>query len=468
MSSRIALVVFLLVCSGCHLPWRGSGAQTAAVMPMPQAKAESATSDDSHDLRPTTFAETTPQEKTQEEAMAEVLDELAAIGAVDEAAKQQLIADLKEAKSENWSLIVRQFRSALAYRQQLAERERRLAQTPQPQAATHSFAIGSTPQPTFTPVSTSAQPSQPQAVPVSFDVQRVPTTSPGAEGDRADIGREDSRTQSQLTVVSAPARPTVSAEANLPEHQSPIRPASYTEHVGPSQTWQDLLGAAVEQLQAEVQPHPSTTEEVHQHMQLRLLQLLTSGEEAALQPIPGTTAAQHDYWSKQLFALATYLDNQAVPDDKRRAAAALMYLDQCRAKLAESATMQVRELAFVDSVKGYGDYEPVKDSKFRPGQEVTLYAEIENFTSQSSKEGYRTRLGTSYEVVDKNGHRVDSAQFPEIEDLCRSPRRDFHMQYTIVLPTRIYAERYELRLIIMDQQSQKIGQASLPFEIVED
>ena len=183
--------------------------------------------------------------------------------------------------------------------------------------------------------------------------------------------------------------------------------------------------------------------------------------------IPGASAEQQDYWNQQLFAVSTFLDSARQPDDKRRAAGSLMYLDQARAKLAELATMQVRKLAFVESVAGYGSYKLVEAAKFHPGDQVTLYAEIDAFSSESTKEGYRTRLGTSYEVVDKNGKRVDSAQFPEVEDLCKNPRRDFHMQYTVVLPTRIYPEQYQLRLNITDQQSQKIGQASVPFEIVE-
>jgi hypothetical protein len=70
-------------------------------------------------------------------------------------------------------------------------------------------------------------------------------------------------------------------------------------------------------------------------------------------------------------------------------------------------------------------------------------------------------------VVDPQGRRVDGAQFPEVEDVCRNQRHDFHMQYGVALPTRIYPGEYELRLIITDQLSNKIGQASLPFEIVE-
>ena len=45
---------------------------------------------------------------------------------------------------------------------------------------------------------------------------------------------------------------------------------------------------------------------------------------------------------------------------------------------------------------------------------------------------------TLVRVADDGLHRVDGRQFPDVEDLCGSVRRDFHMQYGVDLPTRIY------------------------------
>jgi len=169
----------------------------------------------------------------------------------------------------------------------------------------------------------------------------------------------------------------------------------------------------------------------------------------------------------QLFAISTYLDNEQQPDVKRRAAGSLMHLDSARAHLAELATLNVRSLTFVDSVDGFGVYEEHEETKFRPGDQVTLYTEVENFQSRSSQEGFHTQLSTSYEVLDMQGTRVDGAQFPDVEDLCKNQRRDFHMQYGVALPTHIYPGQYQLKLTITDQQSHKIGQTSVSFEIVE-
>jgi len=307
------------------------------------------------------------------------------------------------------------------------------------------------------------------AVPISLDVpSKQPTELPQHVST---INRSTAlpkvTTRELPLVVTTPPQHAIQQVNYLRTEKPSVLSVPKTSHPSIKHDWQAHLQNSIHDLQSFVQPTPGSTDEVHQHMRLRLLQLLGGNEETALQPIPGATASQQDYWNKQIFAVSTFLDNEHQPDDKRRAAGALMHLDQARAKLAELATLQVRKLAFVDSVEGYGAYESQEDTKFRPGEQVTLYAEIENFSSESTKEGYRTRLGTSYEVIDKRGKRVDSAQFPEVEDLCRSPRRDFHMQYTVTLPKRIYPEQYELRLIITDQRSHKIGQASVPFEISE-
>jgi len=77
-------------------------------------------------------------------------------------------------------------------------------------------------------------------------------------------------------------------------------------------------------------------------------------------------------------------------------------------------------------------------------------------------------LATSYQVVDESGRRVDGGEFPEVEDLCLNRRRDFHMQYAIPLPDRIYPGPYHLELVITDRLSNKIGSQRIAFEIVDN
>ena len=108
-----------------------------------------------------------------------------------------------------------------------------------------------------------------------------------------------------------------------------------------------------------------------------------------------------------------------------------------------------------------------EQTRFRPRQQVTVYAEVENFRSEPAPNGFHTTLASSYQVVDESGRRVDGGQFPEIKDLCLNRRRDFHMQFAIPLPERIYPGQYRLELIVTDLLSNKIGQQSIGFEIIE-
>jgi hypothetical protein len=276
-------------------------------------------------------------------------------------------------------------------------------------------------------------------------------------------------TRAPLPAQPLPAQPMPVRGTTIANRTSePLATIQQVTHVEPAVVdGKAELAAAIAALEQEAKSVPGDTAELQDQLRLRMLMLMAGRESESLAPVPGASPTEQDYWSKQLFALSTYLDAERVPDTKQRAACALIHFDAARAKLAELATLQVRNLAIVDSVDGYGLYEPHKDAKFKPGDQVTLYAEVENYSSESTKDGYRTMLATSYEVIDLQGRRVDGAQFPDVEDICRNQRRDFHMQYGVTLPTRIYTGEYELRLIITDQMSHKIGQATLRFEIVE-
>ena len=55
--------------------------------------------------------------------------------------------------------------------------------------------------------------------------------------------------------------------------------------------------------------------------------------------------------------------------------------------------------------------------------------------------------------------------FPNVEDCCQSRRRDFHIQYGLVLPKTAKTGKHHLKLVMNDRQSDKMGSASIAFEI---
>jgi hypothetical protein len=425
---------------------------------------------------------------TQDQALAGVLAQLEEIRAIDPEAERELMADLRQAKPEHYPLIVDTFRTALAYRQQLAERNQQLAggtnvtnavaATPPVQLAAHEMsplngessrraaAVQTSLASARSTESTAGQRrGAPRVSPAMSD-----SHSPSQQMDDVSSEPEEASAMNRLSetgersAISASrySRPdaTASDEASRePAQQAPAASRSL------SGDWKAELETTIVDLQGSVSSKPTSTEELHDHMRLRTLLLLAGREDEAYRPIPGASPAQQDYWSKQLFAMSAYLNAGGKLDDKQRAAAALAPLDEARAKLSELATLQIRNAAFVASVDGFGAYEPRKTTSFRPGQKVTLYAEVENFRSDEREDGFHTSLGTSYQLQDRSGRRIDGKQFPEVTDKCRNRRRDFHMQYEFPLPAAISPGEYNLELTITDHNSGKIAQTTLPFEI---
>ncbi len=486
------------VMPGCKLP----GAAGQASIDEPDSGAAVA------DVRPhqaPDVSTVSASEPATPASLDETLAELRAMGELDEAGEQQLRAELEGADPSLYPLIVRQFQAAVAYRKQLAERETEdtgrspamLATRPRRSETTgQSVAPAAAPETRETqPPSEAAPASEPsrgtpaEPAPKEKPPYSTPAHSQMPPSEPAKHFAKQEAVNPMRTQAAAPAgaqheeaadystnRPTAVSNLERPQQQNtarpPVRPVSYTGQVNLSAESRtelpaDLIDEAIKRIEAGLPAEPSTADEVNSYLRLRLLQLAAGRESEAFRPVPGATPAQHDYWSSQLYALRTFLDAEAVPHAKQRSSATLTHLDDARDKLSELATMQVRNLHFVDSVGGYGDYTLDTRDHYKPGEQVMLYAELANFRSESSEEGYKTSLGTSYEVLDESGRRVDGGQFPDVDDRCENRRRDFHLQYSVPLPTRIYPGEYELRLVISDHLSHKIGQASAPFRIAE-
>jgi hypothetical protein len=218
--------------------------------------------------------------------------------------------------------------------------------------------------------------------------------------------------------------------------------------------WQQLVERAAANLSKQVTAAPSSTAEVHQHVSLRMLWLLAGDTEQALEPIPHISPGEQDYWSQQLFALATYLDHHSQPDDKRRAAAAVMRLDAAVTSLREIGSLTLRNFSFCKNVFGFGSIEAFPADRFAPGEQVALYVEVENYSSKSTEKGFCTSLGSTYEILDEKGEGVSGGTFPDVDDCCQSRRRDFHIQYGLMLPSKMEPGAYKLALVVKDRQRQ--------------
>ena len=425
--------------------------------------------------------------------------ELQALGTVDPATQNQLLADLRQTDPALWPMLMQTFRAGAAYRGKTAAAEQ--TAPPQPDDAAPKYSVQQTSATESLSKTSAAAPSPQSAPPPSTPASVAPSQSAmatemlrsqlavrgpsGASGglslptetllqaavEQAQRIEAEGQappppavaTTQQPDVVAAASQPA-SSPTSSPSPTTPEKPAA----VDAKTDWRDALGdsiAALEKLTAEP---PDSEQEVSQHAQLRMLYLAAGRRDDALKPIPGISAAEQDYWREQLYTLATCLDNERISDPAKRSAEARIHLAKADSRLAEASTLTVRNLAFCTEVASYGVYEKFKESKFKANQPLILYAEVQNFRSEQSEKGFHTALRGSYQILDAQGRRVAEGDLALTEEYCRNERRDYFIRYFLSVPERIYDGRYTLQLTIVDTLSKKIGQSTIDFTVGTD
>lgn len=208
------------------------------------------------------------------------------------------------------------------------------------------------------------------------------------------------------------------------------------------------------------------TERLRVHVQLRQLYLMSGQIERALAPIPGIDPADQEFWQQMVWAMANYFDNEQIPDARDRAGQTVNQLQTAIRHLQERANLEIRNLAFCRQIDYFGNYTRFPRDEFRPGDEVLLYAELDNFKSEPTPEGqYRTLLRSSVEIVSPAGEIRKHIDFPATEDLCRNPRRDYFHNYQFTIPERIPLGPHLVKLTVVDELSGKMMTATAHFVV---
>src|SRR5207244_7537693 len=79
------------------------------------------------------------------------------------------------------------------------------------------------------------------------------------------------------------------------------------------------------------------------------------------------------------------------------------------AKLRAKAELAIDAMCFINAWHSYGDYDPVENPQFRPGDRVSVYIQVRNFSTDEGGSGpahYCTRLEGQAEIRDYAGHKI--------------------------------------------------------------
>jgi hypothetical protein len=360
-------------------------------------------------------AAVTPLAPVDPQQLQDALADAQRSGPVDPIAQGQLAADLQQSDPAIWPLVIEQFRATQAYRLQAMRRND-----------------------------------------VSGYVQRLPPTgeTPPFSREREVAASSPWPGATQLQQEACPDTPAAS---------SGVMQASYSPW--PENPWRQRLNDAIEALESETPVDPTTPTELAQHARLRMLYAAAGRREEAARPIPNASPATQQFLSKELEGLGAWLDVEQAADPIRRAAEVKPVLAEAVAKLGETGPLLIHNAAFCSEVLSFGRIKRFDKYEFVANQELLLYAEVDNFVSEPSDQGYHTSLRAAYQIVDELGRQVLRRDFSVADDRCKSRRRDYFVVYRFRLPRRIDPGKYMLRLVVQDALSRKAGQASVEFTV---
>lgn len=375
----------------------------------------------------------------------DVLAQIGELGPIEPEARKRLIDDLRQTDPSYWPMLVQTFRASLEYRRRSQRRAAEAMANDGPEnRATEVLARHNTDP---RPGSEKAQAGQPPPPAANYIIP-VAANMPASSASTA-----------STTSTSPAGLPADGGKPSVP----PVAQAGVTKGETASD-WRRHLDAAIAELERQTREHTGEDDAWTKQVYLRLLDLAAGRRDEALKPISGLPPAQQDYWARQIFALSASLD-QGTADAGRRAAEAGLHLSRAVAALGEQAPLVVHNLAFCTDVHSYGVLKRFEPAEFHAGQQVLLYAEIENFKSEETAQGFHTSLDASYQINDRQGRRVAHDDLSLTEEHCQNRRRDFFVRYFITLPKNIYEGDYTLDLTVEDKLGHKINQGSIDFSV---
>lgn len=123
---------------------------------------------------------------------------------------------------------------------------------------------------------------------------------------------------------------------------------------------------------------------------------------------------------------------------------------------------------FATRVRGWGAVDRFEQSRFRPGQDVIIYFELENLESRETESGHTTRIDASLRLIANDGRTLHDWSFEPVEETCPGRRRDYFARYVLRLPEHAPPETCRLEVSVTDMVGDRTAVTSLPLEIAAE
>ncbi|MEZ6062806.1 MAG: hypothetical protein R3C19_20885 [Planctomycetaceae bacterium] len=274
----------------------------------------------------------------------------------------------------------------------------------------------------------------------------------------------DRDTAPELPVQTADVADVVGGDVNA----SAIAPAA--ESAAPA-----LLAELIERKRLQLQAWPrmadgSPTEPVRYRqaeIDLRLLYLIANQPGAAIEAVGSLPPSEQDFWQELVLGLSQYRTRETGMSREDHLAVVIGQLNSAVGHAQSLSSLVIRRLDFCSRIDGFGRIEEFPSSDFDPGQPVLIYAELENVGSELRPGGmYATRFSALLQVFRKGDDEpIETIALNDIEDQTATQRRDYYQSFELTIPAHLWASRYEIRLRLRDQVTQRETVGTLEFQV---
>jgi guanyl-specific ribonuclease Sa len=134
----------------------------------------------------------------------------------------------------------------------------------------------------------------------------------------------------------------------------------------------------------------------------------------------------------------------------------------------EVAEVSVHNACFATRVQAWGVVDRFAVDRFRPGQEVIVYFELENLSVDRTPGGHTTCIDTGLVLVAADGRRLHDWSFEPIQETCPARRRDYFARYVVRIPGSIPVGPCRLEIAVTDTLAGRTATTTVPLEIATD
>jgi len=128
--------------------------------------------------------------------------------------------------------------------------------------------------------------------------------------------------------------------------------------------------------------------------------------------------------------------------------------------------LAIRNPAFASRVQAWGVLDRFAADRFRPGQDVIVYFELDGLSAGESAAGHTTCIDTSLRLVGDDGTVVHEWRFEPIAETCRARRRDYFARYVVTIPGSTGAGPHRVELVVTDTLSGEVARGQLPLDVL--